>query len=338
VPVAERVGNYGASGLFSAVPNVLAYRSGGAAGALRDWQLTWLDRLGNQTGTVGEPGSYDTVALSPNGAQAVVALSANGSTGSIGNMDLWIIELQRGTPQRLTVDPALDRYPIWSPTGDRVVFGSIREGTHTSLYVRASDGSGADRLLLKTDVDIRPTAWSHDGRYVLFTSANPKSGDDVWLLPMDGAGKPTPLIETAAAERDAQFSGDMRWVSYTSDASGRFEVYVRPFNPATPDALTGASTRISKDGGFSARWRGDSKELFYLTAAGMIAAVDISGPGPSVGQPKTLFAVPDLAPWDVSADGQRFLVGLPPAASLLAPITIVTNWTAGLPAAKSVLR
>jgi Tol biopolymer transport system component len=259
-----------------------------------------------------------------------VALSADATTGSIGNVDLWILEFARGTAQRLTVDPALDRYPVWSSTGDRIVFGSTRDSSDVNLYARSSDGSGADRLLLKTDVGKLPTDLSRDGRYLLFTVNSPKTFNDVWLLPMDGPGTPTPLIQTPAGESEARFSPDMRWVSYTSNVSGHTEIYVRPFNPASAGTLTGAVTQISKDGGTMARWRKDSKELFYLSAAGAVTAVDIAGPGPIVGTPKVLFTLPSGAPWDVTPDGQRFLVGLPPVAAGLAPITVVTNWTAGL--------
>ena len=329
VRVAERVGNAGAAGFFSATANVLAYRGGATVGSGRDWQLTWLDRQGRPSGAVGESGSFESVRLSPDGTRAAAVLSGL-STAGIGNVDVWILELARGISQRLTIDPAIERFPVWSPASDRVVFGSTRNGGQMDLYVRPADGSGVDELLSKTGPGMVSTNWSRDGRYVLFTSTNATTANDVWLLPLDGARTPMPLIQTAASESEARLSRDMRWVSYTSNVSGRFEIYVRPFNPASPGSLSAGITQISNDGGTNARWRQDGKELFYLTAAGTIAAVDISGPGLVVGAPKLLFTPPAGAPWDVSGDGQRFLVGLPPAAAALVPITIVTNWTAGV--------
>ena len=329
VRVADGVGNFGAAGFFSATTSVLAYRAGATVGASRLLQLTLLDRQGKPLGTAGDPGAYESVTFAPDGARAAAILNAI-TTAGIGNADVWIVNLARGVSQRLTLDPAIDRYPVWSPAGDRIVFGSLRNGAQMDLFVRSSDGSGADEPLAKSGANMATTSWSRDGRYVLFTSTSPNTPSHVWLLPMDGARTPRPLIQTAASESEARLSRDMRWVSYTSNVSGRFEVYVRPFNPESSGLSSGAVTQITKDGGTNARWRQDGKELFYLSAAGAITAVDISGPGLVVGAPKVLFTLPIGAPWDVSPDGQRFLVGLPPAAAGLAPITVVTNWTTGL--------
>ncbi len=329
VQVAEGVGNFGAAGFFSAVTNVLAYRAGATVGASRLLQLTLRDRKGNPLGTPGDPAAYEAVAFSPDGTRAAAIINAI-TTAGIGNADVWVIDLARNVSQRLTLDPAIDRYPVWSPAGDRIVFGSMRnKGGKVDLFIRSSDMSGADELLSKTDASMVPTNWSPDGRYVLFTSPYPNTPTHVWLLPMDGTRTPRPLIQTAASESEARLSRDRRWVSYTSNVSGRPEVYVRPFNPESP-ASAGGVVQITKDGGSNARWRQDGKEMFYLSAAGMVTAVEISGPGLVVGTPKELFALPTGSPWDVSPDGQRFLVGVPPASAGLTPITVVTNWTTGL--------
>jgi Tol biopolymer transport system component len=198
------------------------------------------------------------------------------------------------------------------------------------LYVRASDGSGADQLLLTTDAPKTASSWSRDGRFVLFTATSPTTGDDIWLLPLFGDRTPVPLVQSSFAESAARWSPDMRWISYTSNASGRFEIYVRPCNPVSPGAVFGAVTQVSQNGGVAPRWRRDGKELYYVTPAGAVTAVEISGSTLTLGAPKTLFTLPAGAPWDVAPDGQRFLVGMPPAAAALTPITVVLNWTSVL--------
>jgi hypothetical protein len=111
-------------------------------------------------------------------------------------------------------------------------------------------------------------------------------------------------------------------------------VYIQSF--PTP----GSKRQVSTNGGRQPRWRRDGKELFYLSPDRKLMAVPISGePALAVGTPKVLFGVPfgpsgsevATAPYqyDVAADGERFLLLVPPENSAV-PITVVLNWTAGV--------
>ena len=121
---------------------------------------------------------------------------------------------------------------MWSPDGSRIVFNSGRAGT-LDLYQTASSGTGSDELLLKSDDTKWPNDWSSDGRFISFGGFNPKTQLDAWILPLDGGRKPFPIVQTQFFEGWTTFSPDRRWVAYTSDKSGRNEVYVQPFNPAS---------------------------------------------------------------------------------------------------------
>jgi hypothetical protein len=152
------------------------------------------------------------------------------------------------------------------------------------------------------------------------------STPDIWALPLFGDRKPFPFIEEPFFELASQFSPDGRWVAYNSNESGRSEVYVVPF-PGP-----GAKVRISTAGGDNARWRRDGKEIFYLERNTLMAAgVTASGSRVDVGAVQRLFDVPTFDgywPYDVSPDGQRFLVNT--MESEVAPLTIVVNWPAEL--------
>jgi Tol biopolymer transport system component len=80
---------------------------------------------------------------------------------------------------------------------------------------------------------------------------------------MGGDRKPGPFLRTPFTEMAGRFSpgpeGHPRWIAYVSNESGRNEVYVRAF----PDS--GAKWLVSNQGGMVPRWRGDGKELFYLS-------------------------------------------------------------------------
>jgi Tol biopolymer transport system component/predicted Ser/Thr protein kinase len=322
VPIAEGVDSFpGANyGLFSVSDTgALVYREGSGSRT----QLTWFDENGNATGTIGEPGDYANPAISPDGSHVAVAL------GPSANRDIWILDISRGTSTRFTFDPACD-YPVWSPDGKNIVFASYRAG-HPDLYIKPTDGSAEERVLLKSD-DIKvPTGWSRDGRFLLFMAVSPKTRNDIWALPMQGQQKPLPVLQTQFNETGGTFSPDGRWIAYTSNESGALEVYVRPFSP---DGGTGAKWLVSKGVAGYPRWRADGKRLFYITLNSQLMAVEIdTGKGFQAGTPRRLFAVPgaQLATnWDLAPDGKRFLFDTTPNPSRPAPFTVVLNWAAGL--------
>jgi hypothetical protein len=143
------------------------------------------------------------------------------------------------------------------------------------------------------------------------------------VLPLFGDRKPYPLLQTEFAEDEARFSPNGRWVAYESDETGTREVYVREFQGS------GGRRQVSAGGGLSPRWRSDGKELFYLSG-GELMGVEVKTNGSSfeAGVPKLLFE--RGFGFDVSGDGQRFLIPVPGEESLSAPITVVLNWTADL--------
>ena len=323
VPIAEQVGNNGNNtGFFWASDNgALAYRAGGRANR----QFTWLDRSGNVSGRVGDPAPYNDLALSPDGTRLA---SFRGDQQA----DIWLYEFARGVSTRFTFAPSVERYPQWSPDGNRLVFASNRGG-HFDLYQKNANGAGEDELLFKSDQDKQPTSWSRDGRYLLFSSVDPNMGMDIWVLPLDGDRKPVPFLRTEFSEGQAAFSPDGRWAAYTSFESGGPEVYVRPFSsPGTAGSSSaGGKWQISKAGGQAPRWRGDGKELFYSTPDGRVMAVEVTAnPSFQAGIPQPLFNVaPNASNLQVTPDGKRFLIAAPPQqTSVEIPITVLLNWPA----------
>jgi eukaryotic-like serine/threonine-protein kinase len=314
----------GGSAAFSAsAAGHVAYRAG-LPGGLR--QLVWVDRSGRELERIGEPigGVAVNPAISPDGRRVVLQRTID------GNIDIWQLELGRGTLSRLVSNPALDVNPIWSSDGRWIAFGSNRMGT-VDLYRKSATGSGNEELILKSPHTKSVTDWSLDGQWLLYRDADPHTGFDVWALPMAGEQKPLPLVLTSFDERDAQFSPDGKWIAYGSNESGRFEIYVQPF-PGP-----GTKWPISTNGGAQARWRRDGKELFYVTLDGRLAAVPINlDPNTQTvgaGEPTFLFtarigsAVPtiDRHEYMVSADGKRFLLNTLTGESS-SPVTIVLNF------------
>src|SRR5262249_39934139 len=140
----------------------------------------------------------------------------------------WLIDIERGMPSRFTFDAGLHYGPLWSPDGRRVAFSSNRNGVW-DLFDKPLNGVGEEHTLRVSAETKVPLSYSPDGRFLLYSSQDPNTGVDLWTLPPAAGGKPFPFVQTPFDETSAQFSPDGRWVAYQSNASGRVEIYVRPF-------------------------------------------------------------------------------------------------------------
>ena len=305
---------------------MIAHRTGSATGIVAS-RLEWLDRTGRTLEEIGTPATYWSPALSPDVQRLAVHREEE-------TRDIWIFDLGSGTSSRFTFDPGNDDDPVWSPSGNRIVFGSSRAGRF-GLHVKSA-AAGQERLLLETSSRAVPMDWSRDGNDLLFGQSDPATSQDIWVLPLAGDRTPKPIIQTLATERMARFSPDGRWVAYVSNESGGFEVYVETF------PVTGRKWRISTSSGVQPMWRGDGRELFYLSLAGEVMAVPVTPTntrrfeGLEVGTPQKLFSARPTAlvgarnAWSVAPDGQRFLIANAAGGANVAPITVVVNWTVGV--------
>ena len=297
----------------SASRNVLVYAASPPA---RRFQ--WLDRAGRQVGLLGEPGDYVFSRISPDGRRV--------ATVRAGPADIWLLEAARGVGSRLT-SPGLHISPLWSPDGRTILFAS---GSPLNLFRISAEGSGGEERVSQSEYRQVPVDWSKDGRLILYYEEVPDTGQDLWTLevtpdgkPQPGA-KPRPYIRAPFNQTLGRFSPDTRWVAYQSDESGRWEVYVQSF-PETHEKV-----RISTAGGRNPVWGPEGRELFYVSLDGKLMAVAMKlGRGsvePSL--PHELFALPNgltgLGPFEVAADGQRFLVQV--TTDKIEPLTAIVNW------------
>jgi Tol biopolymer transport system component len=335
IPVAERVGSYAATGSFSASTNgILVYRGGGDEPYGR---AMWFDRQGKGLGTVVDRGVPRGLALSPDGSRAAVNLT---KTGQVVSEDLRLLDFARGTDTRFTFGHGINVQPVWSPDGSKIIFASNRDGAY-NLYNKATSGIKDEELLLKSGYDKFPTSWSSDGRFLLYSAMDPKTNADLWVLQLEGDRKQIPFLRTEFNESDGHFSPDMHWIAYVSDESGSNEIYVQGFsNTSGASAQTGGKWQISVGGGMGPRWRRDGKELYYRAPDGKVMAVEVTTDTVfRSGTPKPLFHAPSnletfltipLPNWDVSTDGNRFLLMTSAEEGTPAPFTVVLNWQAGL--------
>ncbi len=256
VQIADRAGFAGVAGFFSVSDGgTVVYRPESIAVS----RLTWFDRNGRHTGTLGDPAPYGQVVLSPRGRRAtVVRFDAQGDHG-----DLWDIDLASGIFSRLTTDPADDVDPSWSPDERALAFVSERTGRQ-ALFVK-DVVSGREEPLGTFGEPAVIDEWTRDGRFIIFRTL----GKAVYAMPLSGDRTPRLLADTPYIEDEVHVSPDGRWVAFQSDESGRWEIYVAAFPTFT------SKRQISSGGGFQPQWRGDGRELFYLSPDGSLMSVRV---------------------------------------------------------------
>jgi len=298
----------------------VAYLSG-----RRPSHLTWHDRTGREIGIAAPPAAFGRMRLAPDGSRIAVQVADPRK----GTRDIWIYDAERGLGQRLTADPVDAVAPVWSPRGDRIAFGSGREGP-VDIYVKPANSAGDEQLLLREKGVQLPMDWSPDGSRIVYEdwSAGRSPQRQLWVLPLAGRRDRAPLLSTSFSTSQARYSPDGAWIAFVSEESGRQEVYV------VPASGQGAIRRVSASGGSLPRWKGDGKELLYLANNGDLVSVATQPTGElQLGSASVLFtANPPPRDFDVSRDGRRFLFLEGGQGDIPRPVdlTVVANWAAEL--------
>lgn len=302
----------------SSESGLLVAQKGGDTGVS---QMLWFDRKGQQVGVASKPGVYGNLSLAPNGKFVAADAMDPGSQ----NTDVWTFDLMAESAKRLTFDPAIDSSPVWSPDSSRIVFCSDR-AQRFNLYLKDATGAQDEKVIPQEGLDRYPTDWSHDGKYVLY-----ERGNDLWFVSLSDLHN-TLFLKGLSTPRAGRFSPDGKWVAYASNESGRWEVYVTSF----PEAH--GKWQVSNAGGEQPKWRNDGKEFYYLAPDGKIMAAPVTtGAKFDAGTPVALFqanprelvATSEQSSYDVSKDGQKFLINTQ-LKTAMTPLSVVTNWGAKL--------
>jgi hypothetical protein len=317
-PVADPVGKSAITGRMNMAASsngLLLYSASGSN------QLTWLDPTGKPQGTLGDPNDYVIFRISSDGRRVAAAI------GNPTRADLWLLDVQRDVSSRFTFSGTAHSDPVWSPDGRTIVYRS-----RSSIFRKDSSGAGEEQRVTESASLQSPTDWSRDGRMILFNQFSLGTASDIWVLPVTPEGNPTgqpqPYLHTQFDERDGQFSPEANpsWVAYTSAESGQPEVYVQAFPQAR------GKFQVSAGGGRFPKWGRGGRELFYVSLNDKLMAVDLKLGRDSVepAAPRELFPLPtptiNFIPYDVGADGERFLVQAPPQQA--SPLSVIVDWPA----------
>jgi eukaryotic-like serine/threonine-protein kinase len=294
-----------------------------AAGTLVYWpalrvekRLVWVDRAGKVEPLALPPAQYGAPRISPDGKS--VAFKIGGEFGNV-----WTHSLVDGSTAQLTFDDRSGSL-IWTPDGSGLTLATLHAGGGDLVQVRA-DGTVPPEplpLALPEGFHKQPRSWLRGGRTLLVgVSAEPS----LWTVSLDG-GEPRSIRNDSVTY--GQVSPDERWLAYVSGASGRREVYVAPF-PAGH-----AQWKVSADGGDLPLWAKSGRELFYRDGQHVMAVPIAAGDTFAPGAPQMLFSgrfyegEPGGPNYDISPDGQRFLMVLPGSTEGPDRLNVVQGWKA----------
>jgi eukaryotic-like serine/threonine-protein kinase len=281
--------------------------------------IFWVDRTGVEqpSGVAGR--TIGTPRLAPDGKRLAVI---RGREALSGGDDIWLYDLERGTSTRVTADGGA--FPVWSPDGRQLLFN---KAGRDAVFARSFDGSGSEaQFITGVGGGIRPMSMSPDGRALMFVSVNQATANDIMFVDRQDPAKARPFVQTSFREGAPMFSPDGHWVAYVSDKSGRNEIYLRAF-PGPGEDVT-----VSAEGGTQPAWARETGELFYRQGDAVMAVEVKTAPALQIGKPRRLFAGHYsrvggvFANYDVTADGQRFLMVRSGNQEAATRINVVINW------------
>ena len=283
-------------------------------------RLVWATRDGKQTLIQEMPTTTRGLSVTSDGSRA-----ANLPMNFEGQTDLWLVDLNRGVPSRLTHD-VRPMTAVWSRDGRTLYYSAYRSSGALNIYRRGDLGTGPEEVVFESDVDKWLTSVSSDNRTFIYESLRPGQGWDIFSLTLEATPRVTPVAQSPFLERAGQLSNDGQWLAFAMNMGQGDEVYIAK-HP------TGAHrTQISSGGGRFPRWL-STKELIFHDGRQLVSAgVTLRADGVDVGAVTPLFPVapPEgfaRAFYDVTADG-RFVISLPSAQLSTAPLGLLTNWQA----------
>ena len=277
------------------------------------WSLVWVDRDGRESPLTDVGVVFDTPRLSPDGRRIVFRKPAP-------NCDLWSYDVGRGTQTRLTLEGD-NHGTVWTADGARVLF--TRTHQPPELLSIAAEGGPVQRIAASALLSSLPS------RDVFLTSWSERTGDllvrsasDTFVIPQ--TGEPRRIGQAVFEDSHAVFSPDGARIAYASDESGRLEVYVQA------SSAEGRRIQISTDGGTEPVWARNGKQLFFRQGRRVLAVDVTASPSLSFGRPRLLFSGsytthPVAANYDVSPDGERFLMVKGPPAIGYDEIVVVSG-------------
>ena len=282
-----------------------------------DTRVVWVDRDGRESPAVASPGAYSAPRISPDQRRIVLTVGRDGSS-----RNLCMYDRERELLTQLTRNVMSAFNAVWSPDSREVVF--TNETPSYDLYRMSIDGTGAPNLVVANRMDKYPRSVSPDGQRVAYEEYW-SFGRRIRITPFDGSAAGRYVGDSTAQLSDPVFSPDGRWIAVggITSAGAASHIFI-----LRSDGQPGVTQVTASDSGDTdPRWTKGGRELVFRRGSA-VYAVDINADAGTAGKERKLFdgAYPPSFGYDVTPDGNRFLLIRPVERPGALPIVIITNF------------
>ena len=281
-------------------------------------QLVWVDRKGQPTPLPTPPRAYALPALSPDGSRLAVEIK------EAGRSDIWMYVFATESFTPISTGGA-NTAPLWTPDSRRLAYAAQR-GDERHIMMQSLDGTAPESLVMSRSNVLWPASWTPKGDRLLYVEEPPTSLNSVKMLRLGDSAPPETVLAAPPSYAQPHLSPDGQWITYMVFENSRPQVYIRRLGG-------GAPRRITPDGGGQPRWSRDGGELYYRRRGPFFRVPIGTAQQLEPGRVEKLFEenfISDafnVADYDVSADGQRFLfVKRAEAEGARLPMHVVVNW------------
>jgi Tol biopolymer transport system component/tRNA A-37 threonylcarbamoyl transferase component Bud32 len=280
-----------------------------------DTRVVWVGRDGREAPAIQSPGAYSGPRLSPDGSRILLTVGR-------GRYNLWVYDLRRDLLTQLTRSPGTSFRGVWTPDGRQVVF--TNETPSYDVYRVPVDGSSGPVEVISNVRDKYPGSISPDGKSVVYEES--WAGNvRIRVASLDGSGPGRVVGDSTIQLYDPRYSPDGRWMAVTG-VMGTAEV---PHIYVLRSDGTGGALQVSAGemGESDPRWTRGGRELVFRRGSAVYAASIDPATG-EVGRAQELFdgGYPSGLGYDVTADGNRFLMVKPVSRPEALPILVITNF------------
>jgi serine/threonine-protein kinase len=287
----------------------LVYRKTALQSGEREQQIVWSDRSGQIVERLDTPVYQATrPVLSPDGSRIAIVAEGAGRV-VMDKMNLWVIDLERGTSTKLTDGRVRPATPVWSADGSRIAFQQESSGTSGALVAIHADGTGVPERLIESE-SVFFFSLDRDWSIAAFMtgSIGEQNGFGITIERPGDPSSRSSFVDGPDLDVAPEIHPDGSWLAYMSGTFANMETFVRPF-PAGE-----GQWKVSVGMGGLPIWSADGTRLYYAVREDdqgvnrlMEVAFDGSGATPELGAPQ------EILTWEgewgiVSPDGQgRFM-------------------------------
>ncbi len=317
LPVVQNVGGNLSSGMtaYSVTGSAMAYVPADPANSYT--RPLWVTRSGVAAPVPLQPGFYTNPAIAADGRRIAFSVASGPA-----RRDIWVYHAGRDILTRATFEQNSGFGPLWTADGQGLFYNS--EQPAFDIYVHAAEGDAPAQPVVTSRDDKFVQSVSPDGQRLAFI-VNHSSSQEIDIASLAGP----PDVRTYLTGRPhlghPDFSPNGKWLVYDSDESGRFEVYLQSF----PDPGR-MRVQLSAGGGAEPLWTREGREVVYRNGDSLMA-LEVDPATGTAGHPTFLFAGSYPPVWfprsyDVTPDGQRFLMIVESPLSALREVEVVVGW------------